>query len=56
MATDALTPAERNALKWVEFSERMDALNVKYENGDTNSHDAWKAVQHNYHLIKGVSE
>lgn len=52
--TDELTPAEKSAMKWIQFSERMEVLNAKYEEGDINSHDAWKSAQYNYHLIRGL--
>jgi hypothetical protein len=52
-AVPPLTPAERNSLRYIHLSSRLDGLVERYEMGELDSHDAWKSVQYAYSLVKG---
>lgn len=49
--TDQLTKTEQNALKWVQFDEKMTILHGAWERGEVDLTHTWRAVVYYWRLF-----
>lgn len=50
--SDQLTPAERNALKWVQFDGRMAEIHGAWQRGEVDLPHSWDAAIYFWRLMK----
>ena len=51
MTTEPLTTVENYAIKWQMFSQYMENISTRYENGDITGYDAWEIAVEKYKLF-----